>query len=51
MSEILQNFETASKNLSSSFADRKNLLKMHLQQKFGDDAEKYEKVLREEKLI
>jgi len=51
MSDILQDFELASKNLSESFADRKNLLKTHLKRKFGDDAEKYEKVLREEKLI
>ena len=51
MAELLDDFDTASQNLSTSFSDRKNILKSYLKQKFGDDAEKYESILREEKLL
>jgi len=34
ISEVLEEFELASKNVSASFADRKTLLKIHLQRKF-----------------
>lgn len=51
LSDLLEDFDMSSKNLSTSFSDRKNILKLYLKQKFGDDAEKYENLLREENLM
>ncbi|NOZ44608.1 MAG: hypothetical protein GXP45_05735 [bacterium] len=51
VSELLEEFDIASKNLTSSFADRKSLLKAYLHQKFPDEFEAYQEILREEKIL
>ena len=51
MWELIKNFEISAKNLSESFGDRKWILKMYLEQKYGKESSKYEKVLNELKLM
>lgn len=49
--DIRENFETSGKNLSASFADRKQILKEYLQSKYPNDFQKYEETLHEMKLL
>jgi len=49
--DIRENFETSGKNLSESFADRKQILKEYLQSKYPNDFQKYEETLHEMKLL
>jgi len=49
--DIRENFETSGKNLSASFADRKQILKDYLQSKYPNDYQKYEETLHEMKLL
>ncbi len=51
LSDLLQDFDLASKNLSQSLLDWKNVLKIYLQKTFGNEAEKYEKILRDENIL
>jgi len=51
ISQIIEKFNTEGKNLSSGFADRKEILKQHLKQQYLDDYEKYMEVLRDLKLL
>ena len=51
MWELIKNFEISAKNLSESFGDWKWILKMYLEQKYGNESSKYEKVLNELKLM
>ncbi len=51
LNELLENFEISAKNLSTWFADRKDILKSYLMKKHGDEYEKYEKKLKELKLL
>lgn len=51
LNELLKNFEISAKNLSTWFADWKDILKSYLQQKHADDYEKYEQKLKELKLL
>ncbi|HBB04871.1 TPA: hypothetical protein DCZ39_08570 [Patescibacteria group bacterium] len=47
---LLKSFKVSSDDLSG-FSDRKNILQTYMQQKFGNDYPKYEKVLKELKLL
>lgn len=49
--DIRESFETSGKNLSASFADRKQILKDYLQSKYPNDYQKYEETLHEMKLL
>lgn len=49
--EILKNFELSSKNLETTFADWKEILKLYLQSKYWDSSSKYEEILHEMKLL
>ena len=51
LNELLENFEISAKNLSTWFADRKDILKSYLMKKHGDEYDKYEKKLKELKLL
>lgn len=50
MDNLLNSFKVSSDDLSG-FSDRKNILQMYMQKKFGNDYPKYEKVLKELKLL
>lgn len=47
---LLNTFKVSSDDLNG-FSDRKNILQSYMQQKFGNDYAKYEKVLKELKLL
>jgi len=49
--DIRESFETSGKNLSESFADRKQILKDYLKTKYPDDFQKYEETLHEMTLL
>lgn len=49
--DLRENFETSGKNLSTSFADRKQILKEYLQSKYPNEYQKYEETLHEMKLL
>lgn len=51
MQELLEDFDIASKNLTSGIADRKGLLKAYLKQKYPDEHLKYKEFLQDMKLI
>ncbi|MCX6823104.1 MAG: metallophosphoesterase [candidate division SR1 bacterium] len=51
LNELLENFEISAKNLSTGFADWKDILKSYLMKKHGDEYDKYEKKLKELKLL
>jgi acetone carboxylase gamma subunit len=51
LDQLLMDFEISAKNLSTGFADWKDILKSYLQQKHGDEYEKYETKLKELKLL
>ena len=51
LNELLENFEISAKNLSTGFADWKDILKSYLMKKHADEYEKYEKKLKELKLL
>ncbi len=51
LDQLLMDFEISAKNLSTGFADRKDILKSYLQQKHGNEYEKYETKLKELKLL
>ena len=51
LDQLLKNFEISAKNLSTGFADWKDILKSYLQQKHSTDYEKYETKLKEMKLL
>jgi hypothetical protein len=50
MDNLLNNFKVSSDNLNG-FSDWKNILQEYMQKKFGNDYPKYEKVLKELKLL
>lgn len=50
MDNLLANFKVSSDDLNG-FSDRKNILQEYMQKKFGNDYPKYEKVLKELKLL
>lgn len=50
MESLLSSFKVSADDLSG-FSDRKNILQMYMQKKFGNDYPKYEKVLKELKLL
>lgn len=50
MDTLLQDFKVSSDNLNG-FSDRKHILQEYIQKKFGTDYPKYEKVLKELKLL
>ena len=50
MDALLKNFKVSSDDLNG-FSDRKNILQEYMQKKFGNDYPKYEKVLKELKLL
>ena len=50
LDNILNTFKVSSDDLNG-FSDRKNILQMYTQKKFGNDYPKYEKVLKELKLL
>ncbi len=50
MDNLLNTFKISSDDLNG-FADRKNILQTYVQKKFGNDYPKYEKVLKELKLL
>lgn len=47
---LLKTFKVSSDDLNG-FADRKNILQLYMQKKFGNEYTKYEKVLKELKLL
>jgi len=47
---LLKTFKVSSDTLSG-FSDRKNILQEYIQKKFGNDYPKYEKILKELKLL
>ncbi len=51
LNELLENFEISAKNLSTWFADWKDILKSYLMKKHGDEYDNYEKKLKELKLL
>lgn len=51
LNELLENFEISAKNLSTGFADWKDILKSYLMKKHGDEYDRYEKKLKELKLL
>ena len=51
LDQLLMDFEISAKNLSTGFADWKDILKSYLQQKHGNEYEKYETKLKELKLL
>ncbi len=51
LNELLENFEISAKNLSTGFADWKDILKSYLMKKHGNEYDKYEKKLKELKLL
>ena len=50
MDSLLNSFKVSSDDLNG-FSDRKNILQEYMQKKFGNDYPKYEKVLKELKLL
>ena len=50
LDNLLNTFKVSSDDLNG-FADRKNILQTYVQKKFGNDYPKYEKVLKELKLL
>ena len=50
LDNLLTTFKVSSEDLNG-FSDRKNILQMYMQKKFGNDYPKYEKVLKELKLL
>jgi len=50
MDSLLNSFKVSSDDLNG-FSDRKNILQLYMQKKFGNDYPKYEKVLKELKLL
>jgi len=50
MDALVKNFKVSSDDLNG-FSDRKNILQEYIQKKFGNDYPKYEKVLKELKLL
>lgn len=50
LDNLLNTFKVSSDDLSG-FSDRKNILQTYMQKKFGNDYPKYEKVLKELKLL
>jgi len=50
MDNLLNSFKVSSEDLNG-FSDRKNILQEYMQKKFGNDYPKYEKVLKEMKLL
>ena len=50
MDSLLNSFKVSSNNLNG-FSDWKNILQEYMQKKFGSDYPKYEKVLKELKLL
>jgi len=51
MEDIRESFETSGKNLSASFADRKQILKDYLKSKYPNDHQRYEETLHEMNLL
>jgi hypothetical protein len=51
LNELLKNFEISAKNLSTGFADRKDILKSYLHKKHEADYDKYETILKQLKLL
>lgn len=51
LSELLKDFEISAHNLSTWFADRKEILKSYLQKKHEADYDKYETILKQLKLL
>ncbi len=51
MDELMANFQTSGKNLTAGFTDWKTILKEYVQRKYGNDYPKYEKILKELKLV
>jgi acetone carboxylase gamma subunit len=51
LNELLKNFEISAKNLSTGFADWKDILKSYLHKKHEADYDKYEKILKQLKLL
>jgi len=49
--QLLQDFELQNKNLSETISDRKTLLKVHLQNQFQEDYDKYIAKLQELKVL
>jgi hypothetical protein len=50
MDALVSSFKVSSNDLNG-FADWKNILQEYIQKKFGDDYPKYEKVMKELKLL
>ncbi|MEI6119451.1 MAG: hypothetical protein WCP92_10140 [bacterium] len=50
MDTLVKNFKVSSDDLNG-FSDRKNILQEYMQKKFGNDYPKYEKILKELKLL
>lgn len=50
MDSLLNSFKVSSDNLNG-FSDRKDILQSYMQKKFGNDYPKYEKILKELKLL
>lgn len=50
MDSLLNSFKVSSDDLNG-FSDRKNILQEYMQKKFGNDYPKYEKILKELKLL
>lgn len=50
MDSLLNSFKVSSENLNG-FSDRKNILQEYMQKKFGSEYPKYEKILKELKLL
>lgn len=51
LNELLENFEISAKNLSTGFADRKDILKSYIQKKHPDNYEMYITKLKEFNLL
>ena len=51
MGDLMKNLEISGKNLDSTFADRKEILKFYLQNKYPDNYSTYEDILHEMKLL
>jgi len=49
--DLIQWFDLESKNLSTWFSDRKDILNTHIQNKFQEDVSKYQSMIQELKLI
>ncbi|MBU0626022.1 hypothetical protein KKG31_05190 [Patescibacteria group bacterium] len=51
MGDLMKNLEISGKNLDSTFADWKEILKSYLGNKYPSDFQKYEDMLHEMKLL